>query len=326
MIAPSDQAAGLSTAYRVVLLGGKALAIECLDSLLRMRDVDVAAVIPCADDEPAGGHWYPCLAGRAKELGLPVFQPKSVNEAEFLPILRQLEPHLLVSVFYDKILKPRVLEIPSLAAANVHFGLLPYNRGSMPIPWAIIDGNDPGVTMHHMDPGVDTGDIIAQMAVPAGDHETAKDIYGRCTAAGLYLFERYIPLLLQSSAPRRCQPTVGGSYYRPGYPFDRWIEWSQPGEEISRFVRALTFAPFPSARTSFAGSELEVCHPVWIASDGTRWPAGNVMDMNPHWVTIATGNGSLSVRTIRLEGSELPAAEALGEVGCSIGSMLDSKR
>ena len=108
-------------------------------------------------------------------------------------------------------------------------------------------------------------------------------------------------------------------------PFDRWIDWLQSSEEISRLVRALTFAPFPSARTAFAGSELEVRHPVWIAAERTRRPVGTVMDITPQWVTIATGDGSLSVQTIRLRGTELRAAEALGEVGCSIGSMLYAK-
>lgn len=326
MMRRSAQAGDVSETYRVVLLGGKALAVQCLESMLRMPDVEVAAVIPCADDDPSNGRWYPSLAGRAHTLGLPVHQPRSVNELDFLPILRELRPHVLLSIFYDKILKPNVLAVPTIAAANVHYGFLPYNRGSMPIPWAIIDGNDPGVTMHYMDPGVDTGDIIAQMAVPAGNHEIASEVYDRCTAAGLYLFERYLPLLLRGAVPRRPQPSGTGTYYRPGYPFDRWIDWSQPGEAISRLVRALTFAPFPSARTSFNGCELEICHPVRPSLDGERRPAGTVLEITPHWATVATGAGSLSVRTMRLEGTELDAADALRSVGCSVGSVLDSVR
>lgn len=313
-----------AVARRVVLLGGKALAIHCLESMLRMPDVAVVAVIPCADEDPAAERWYPSLAGYSRERGLPVYQPKSVNEDGFLSVLQQLRPHVVLSVFYDKILKPQVLRVPTIAAVNVHFGLLPHNQGSFPIPWAMIDGNDPGVTIHHMDPGVDTGDIIAQMAVPASDYETAREIYDRCTAAGLDLFERYLPLLLGGQAPRRRQPAKGGTYYRPGDPFHRWIDWSQSTETVCRFVRALTFPPFPSARTAFRGRELEVCHPVRPSQEGGRWREGTVLSISPPWITVATGDGLLNVRTMRLEGEERAAADVLRQAGCSERDVLDT--
>jgi methionyl-tRNA formyltransferase len=308
----------------VVVLGGKALALRCLDSMLRMPEVDVVAVVPCADDNPAEERWYPSLAQHAGERGLRVLQPRSVNDAAFRPVLQQLQPDVLLSVFYDKILKHPVLELPSIAAVNIHFGLLPFNRGSFPIPWAMIDGNDPGVTMHHMDPGVDTGDIIAQVAVPAAEHETARDVYDRCTSAGLYLFERYFPLLLQGAARRRRQRRDAGTYYPPGYPFDRWLDWSQPVDAIGRFVRALTFPPFPSARTSFRGHDLEVCHPVWPCVEEVRRLAGTVLEIADHGVMIAARDGAVCVQRMRLHGVELPAAEALWRAGCQRGARLES--
>jgi methionyl-tRNA formyltransferase len=300
------------------------LAVQCLDSMLRMSDVDVVGVVPCADDNAAVRRWYPSLAAYARERGLVIHQPRSINDRDFFPVLERLRPDILLSVFYDKILRRHVLELPSVAAVNIHFGLLPYNRGSLPIPWAIIDGNDPGVTMHCMDAGVDTGDIIGQLAVPAGDHETAFDVYARCTTAGVFLFERYFPLLLRGRAPRRAQ-TAGGTYYRPGYPFDRWIAWSQTSEQVSRFVRALTFPPFPAARTAFRGNELEVCHPVWPAEDDCQRPAGTVMEIAAPYVTVATGSGSCTMSRVRVEGVELPAAEAFSRVGGAAGNLLEER-
>jgi methionyl-tRNA formyltransferase len=318
-----DEGRGAAVPFRIALLGGKELAIRCLESMLRMPDVDVVAVIPCAGDKPEAGGPFPSLARYAQEQGLRVYQPRSVNEEAFFPILSQLRPDVVLSVFYDKILRPHVLELPTIAAVNVHFGLLPYNRGSFPIPWAIIDGNDPGVTMHYMDPGVDTGDIIAQMAAPPSACETTQEVYDRCTTAGLHLFRRHLPLLLQGRAPRRRQPARGGTYYRPGYPFDRWIDWSQSAGKLSRFVRALTFPPFPSARTTFAGRELEVGHPVWPSEDDSGRPAGTVLEATPRWATIATGDGLLAVQSMRLDGEELPAKEALKRAGCREGSGLE---
>lgn len=309
---------------RVVLLGGKALAIRCAEHLLDMPEVELAALIPCADDDPREARWYPSLARWARERHLPVCQPASVNDRDFQPVLREFQPDVLLSTFYDKILKRRVLEQARLAAVNIHFGLLPYNRGSFPIPWAMIDGNDPGVTMHEMDPGVDTGDIIAQAAVPAAEHETALDIYERCTAAGEHIFRRYFPLLLQGRAPRRSQP-AGGTYYRPGYPFDRWIDWSRDAAAVARVVRALTFPPFPSARTVCAGRELEVRHPVWPEPDTPGHRPGTVIEVERHSTTIATGHGVIAVQTMALGGEALPAYEALRRLGAGEGTMLESR-
>jgi methionyl-tRNA formyltransferase len=312
------------TKTRVVLLGGKELALRCLDSMLAMRDVEVVAAIPCAADDPDEQRWYPSLARRARDLGLPLHQPRSVNDEAFRPVLDQLRPDILLSIFYDKILRPPVLVLPRIAAVNLHFGLLPFNRGSLPIPWAIIDGNDAGVTLHHMDPGVDTGDIIAQVAVPVAEHETARDVYDRCTAAGHYLFEGAFPLVVAGCAPRRPQP-AGGTYYPPGYPFDRWIDWSQPAGQLSRFVRALTFAPYPGARTALAGREFELRHPVWVTNDEVAAPPGTVCSIDQHGAAIAAGEGALRVRALAVGGDELPAHEALRRLGCGEGAALESR-
>jgi methionyl-tRNA formyltransferase len=317
----SQNGAAASQRARVVLLGGKALAVEALQSMLAMPGIEVAAVVPCADDDPDAANWYPSLAREAMELGLSVHQTRSVNEPDAAAALRDLQPDLLLSIFYDKILKPHVLAVPAVAAINVHFGYLPYNRGSFPIPWAIIDGNDPGVTMHYMDPGVDTGDIVAQIAVPAAEFETARDVYDRCTKAGLQLVERYLPLVLAGSAPRRPQPG-GGTYYRPGYPFDRWIDWSRGAECVGRFVRALSFAPYPAARATFAGREVEIVPPVW-PREGDAGAPGTVLELQGGRVTAACGKGLLTIETISIDGERRPAAEGLRDVGCGEGDVLE---
>jgi methionyl-tRNA formyltransferase len=310
------------TPKRVVLLGGKTLAIDCAELMLGRADVELVAVVPCASDDPEEPRWYPSLARYARERGLPSFQPKSANEPAFVGVLRRLQPDLLLSVFYDRILKPDVLSVPAVAAVNIHFGLLPFNRGSFPIPWAMIDGNDPGVTMHHMDPGVDTGDIIAQIAVPPGAHEAARDVYDRCTAAGRYLFEGYLPMVLHGAATRRVQPRAGGSYYRPGYPFERWIDWSQSAEQVARFVRALSFPPYPGARSRLTDREIEVAPPVW-PHEGNVGKPGMVVELSAGRATIACGAGLLTLSALGVADERLPAADALRRAGCAEGSVLE---
>jgi len=76
---------------------------------------------------------------------------------------------LVLSFGCRHILKPDVLAAVRRPIINLHIALLPWNRGAHPNFWAFHDGTPHGVTLHHMDEGVDTGDIVAQRQVTFSD-------------------------------------------------------------------------------------------------------------------------------------------------------------
>jgi len=73
--------------------------------------------------------------------------------------------NFLISYGYRYVLKKEILDLFPNRAINLHISYLPYNRGSDPNFWSFIDGTPKGVTIHYLDEGVDTGDIIVQKEV-----------------------------------------------------------------------------------------------------------------------------------------------------------------
>jgi len=118
----------------------------------------------------------------------------NTNDGRRLPsegVLRRLKPDVGVSVLYTHILSPAVISAFPRGIVNLHPSLLPYNRGVHPVFWAVVDGLPAGVTLHYIDEGVDTGDIVAQKHVEYTDDDVCRDIYNRCMQEGYWLVVRH---------------------------------------------------------------------------------------------------------------------------------------
>ena len=123
------------------------------------------------------------------------------------------EQELLVSHGYRHILRKPVLDLFPDRVVNLHISLLPWNRGAHPNVWSAFDGTPAGVSVHHIDEGVDTGDLIAQREVPVDDEETLASSYDRLQAEVVELFFSCWPAVRAGTAERR--PQVGeGSVHR----------------------------------------------------------------------------------------------------------------
>jgi methionyl-tRNA formyltransferase len=95
---------------------------------------------------------------------IPVMMADKINSNGFRSFLRSLNIDVLISVACPQILKKKILEIPSRAAINVHYGLLPDYKGQYPSFWVLARGEEyTGVSVHHMVPRVDAGDILVQL-------------------------------------------------------------------------------------------------------------------------------------------------------------------
>lgn len=128
------------------------------------------------------------------------------------PVTPAHDARLAVSHGYRLILRRDVLDrIPTI---NLHISYLPYNRGADPNLWSILDDTPAGVTIHHMDEGVDTGDIIARRRVALDDAtDTLASAYATLTDAIAELFREQWPAISAGTAPREPQPP-GGSIHR----------------------------------------------------------------------------------------------------------------
>jgi methionyl-tRNA formyltransferase len=128
--------------------------------------------------------------------------------------LERLEAGFIVSFGYRHIIKPDVLDLVDGRAINLHISYLPYNRGADPNLWAFVEGTPKGVTIHYLDEGLDTGDILAQqLADLGGPDETLRSSYEKLQAEMQSLFRDSWADFRAGRAPR--VPQVGaGSVHR----------------------------------------------------------------------------------------------------------------
>lgn len=143
-----------------------------------------------------------------------VFDGSQLREPETLRAIEALRPDMGISAFFGYILSPEFLDMLPAGCVNIHPALLPYNRGAYPNVWSIVERTPAGVTLHYIDEGIDTGDIIAQHEIPVEPIDTGESLYRKLEKACVDLFKETWPLLRADQAPRESQPLQAGTSHR----------------------------------------------------------------------------------------------------------------
>lgn len=231
---------------RIIFIGGKDVGCACLEWLME-EDFEIAAVIVNPNDTEAG-RYFRSATELSRPRGIPTFCPEDINSPESVEQIRSLNPDTIVVVYYDQILKRDLIAVPASGCINLHLALAEEYRGCYPTTWAIINGEErTGVTLHYIDEGIDSGDIIAQKIVPIEKSDTGFDLYRKCTEAGIELFKETFPLIAQGKASRTPQKTTSKTRYYPRKSFpSHEVDLNKSGKELCDYIRALTFPPFPA--------------------------------------------------------------------------------
>ena len=141
----------------------------------------------------------------------------------------------VVSFGYRHILRADVLATAAAPPLNLHVSLLPWNRGAHPNFWAWAEGTPHGVTLHEIDPGLDTGGIVAQRETPLDPGRSLRASHARLLAEIEALFADAGPDWLAGRAPARPQPP-GGSYHALK-DLPAWVDWDMTGAEVRERTR-----------------------------------------------------------------------------------------
>jgi methionyl-tRNA formyltransferase len=212
-------------------------------SYLHLRD-DIELVVVTRRTQRDEIYGYRATHELCAENGVDVYTPKILDDA-FLSEVERMAPDLVICAYYPGILPRRLIDIPPLGCINVHPGLLPEYRGTFPTPWCILNNEtEIGITIHTMDGGIDTGDILVQRTYPIGADETGHELYRRSMklCADL-LIENFDALLRKEIQPR--PQGYGGSYYNRIPPQYR-IDWHHPRSEIRNQIRVHARPYFPA--------------------------------------------------------------------------------
>ena len=246
----------------------------------------------------------PSLFTRASNLGLNVYTFKYPSNKAFLEDVKRTKPDYVISVQYDRILKKELIELPKKGVLNLHFSPLPRLRGCFPTKWAIINNESSGVTLHYINEGIDTGDIVAQEIVELENEETDCTLYNKLIDRGKHLMKEYAKYIVNSTLPKaRTQDESCSSYHPRQLPYNGMIDWTKPARWVERYIRAFTFPPHSAAKTYLEGKqELQIRAPTKVVDTTKPMLPGSIRIANSSEALIACGNGAISVSRIIING------------------------
>ncbi|MCE1164659.1 MAG: methionyl-tRNA formyltransferase [Bacteroidetes bacterium] len=242
---------------RIALMGSPDFGIPSFEAILN-AGYTVPAVVTVPDKQKGRGLkvQYSDVKKFALEKNIPLLQPESLKDGEFINQLKELKPDLFVIIAF-RILPAEVFGIPRYGSINLHASLLPKYRGAAPINWAIINGEkESGLTTFFLNEKVDTGNIILQKRVSIGADDTFGEVYYRMSEEGPALVMKTIELIVSGSYNLTTQDNLEWSKAPKLYREKCGIEWNQPAGRIHDFVRGLS--PVPCAHTSYGGKTMKI--------------------------------------------------------------------
>ena len=170
---------------KVLFMGTPEIAKGCLQQLVEDGFNVIGAFT--REDKPVGRKQImtpPPVKVYALEQNIPVYQPKTLK-GDASEIIANLAPDIIVVVAYGRILPKAIIDLPQLGCINLHVSLLPKYRGAAPIQWSLINGDKiTGVTVMHIDEGLDTGDIIDVLPIEIEQNETQQELFEKVEQQG----------------------------------------------------------------------------------------------------------------------------------------------
>ena len=236
----------------------------------------------------------------AVEKGIPVFQPVRIRK-DGVEDLKALAPDLCVTAAFGQILSQEILDIPRLGTINVHASILPRHRGSAPINWAILQGDETvGVTTMMTDKGIDTGDMLLKAETPYIKGETAGELTVRMAELGAKLLIDTLKKLEDGSLVRIPQDHENMTYDPMLVKEMSVIDWTGKAADIVNRIHGLN--PWPGCSTAVEGGRLKLLRAE--VAEGSGQP-GEIIVADPKvGLVIAAGEGAVCVTQLQAPGGK----------------------
>lgn len=297
--------------HRIAFLGSPHFAVPSLAALTADERFDLVLVVTQPDRPVGRGRKLapPPVAEWAANAGLDVYQPDSMREDASVQRIRAAGPDLLVVVAYGEILNRTMLNLAPSGAINVHPSLLPRYRGSSPIPAAILNGDDlTGVSIMKLVRRLDAGPVLAQHVEQVLPEDTGESLSTRLAELAARMLPDVADAWISGAINAEDQDDRLATYTREWSKEDARIDWTKPGIQIERLVRAAL--PWPVAWTMLDDIRVQVreARVVDPAVSSTASP-GTVVATRSSPV-VATGEGFVELVTVQPAGKRaMPASD-----------------
>lgn len=238
----------------------------------------------------------------ALQENLPVYQPESMKDPEFIEALEIMEPDISVVVAYGKILPKSLIDLPKLGTLNIHASLLPALRGAAPIQEAIRSGlSETGVSIMKMVPALDAGAVILTRTVPISSDETYGELQTRLSELGASALIEALALISIGEAVETPQDESLATYAPKVDRKTSKVDWTQPAQTVANLIRA--YDPKPIAFTTLNGVDVKLFGPCVVESEIANTLPGTVVSTESQLV-IACGDGAIAISQVQPAGKK----------------------
>lgn len=290
----------------ILLIADEAAGLQVLRALARGPHRIAAVVADQTNHAPTS------VASASAKLNVRVIPAGRVRDATLAAELKPENLDLILNVHSLFLVCEPLLRLPRVGAFNVHPALLPRYAGLNSVSWAIYRGETThGVTVHAMEPGIDTGPIAYQSETPIADDDTALSVFTRCAKLGVELVLKLVDAAAANpdSIPKIPQNLANREVFRrKQIPQEGWIDWKRGARDIWNFVRACDFGPFPSPwmfpRTIVANQVAQIAK---CRVDGAiSATPGMVIAVTNNSARVACGDGSICIERVLIDGRAAP--------------------
>jgi len=297
-------------ALKIIFAGTPEFSVPCLNALATSQHQLQA--IYTQPDRPAGRGrklQISAVKQQAQILGLQVLQPQNFKQDLDIELLKSFAPDIMIVIAYGLILPQRVLEIPTLGCINVHGSLLPRWRGASPIQQAILHGDSAtGITIMHMDKGLDTGNILMQISCSI-DKQNSAQLYTLLANIAVEPLLTTLEKITTGQIHAEAQNDNYATYAPKINKTDAFINWQQKAIEIERKIRA--FNPQPIAYTIAKGISIRIYQACVIKNNHNKTP-GTILAIDKHGMLVAANEDAVLIERLQFPGAKsLTVAEWL---------------
>ena len=254
--------------------------------------------------------------------GIDVAQPFSIkNDPEFVDLLKQINPELIVVAAFGQILPQSVLDIPIHGCINVHGSLLPEYRGAAPMQYAILDGKtETGVTIMKMEASLDTGDMISSAKTEI-DRKDIVELSEELAELGANLAAEAVKQIERGQETYTKQDDSLSSYAHMISKEDGYTDFNASAVSIDNKIRA--FKAWPGTYTTVGDKMLKIFEAVPTKDVDDEAPYGTVIEVDRDSFVVRCADGALKIYEVQLQGKKrMPVADFIRGFSLDVGMRL----
>ena len=295
--------------YRIGYAGTPEFAVPAFEALC--NDAHYEIVLALTQPDRPAGRGQKLQASPIKKIalaeGIPVWQPITLKNADFISALKELKLDMLIVAAYGLIIPSEVLSIPVFGCLNIHGSLLPRWRGAAPVQRAIEAGDKiTGITLMQMDQGLDTGAMFKRRTCEILPKENSGELMMRLAEIGAGLLTEFLPDIFSGSLQAVPQNAEDATYAHKISKAEAQLNWDQPAEILERKIRA--FYPFPGCWFEYAGLRIKVGSAELIKLKKNDHKAGTLLMDDPEKdLIILCQENALCLKSIQLAGGKMAA-------------------